>query len=280
MRRDAAGRYFILTERAGVLIFDSKGQPLGHIPSDSSPDAAILYGADLDVDDQGRVYVADRAGNAVKIFSPDGRLERQIRIPGPTSVAMLPADEVAVASVKSAKLVTVFGPQGRVTREFGEPEAVAGRAELNRYANCGRLTRDASGRLYYSFTYLPEPTARRYDRYGFSDFEIVLSTPEYAGSALATRRAIALQEKGGAPQLRTVLGPVGLDSGTGEVWLAIGGRLLRFGPDGSERGSYLIFTHENARLEASALLIEPARIVVASVTLGVFELPRPGRPAQ
>jgi hypothetical protein len=55
----------------------------------------------------------------------------------------------------------------------------------------------------------------------------------------------------------------------------MGGRLLRFGPDGTERGSYLIYTPEEARIEASALLLEPARIVVASAELGIFELPRP-----
>jgi hypothetical protein len=276
MRSDAAGRIYVLTARAGVQIFDSKGQPAGHIPSAASPDSALLYGTDLDIDGQGRVYVADRAGNAVKVFSPDGHLERQIHIAAPISVAVLPNEELAVASMRSPKLVTVFGPQGRVAREFGEITDVASREELNRYTNVGRLTHDASGHLYYAFTFLPEPTVRRYDRFGFSDFELVLNTPEFTRTALATRKQLTQQEKGGPPDLKPVFGPIAVDSRTGEIWAGIGVRLLRFAADGSERGSYLLFTNENVRIEASALVLEPARILVASAELGVFEFPRPG----
>jgi hypothetical protein len=68
---------------------------------------------------------------------------------------------------------------------------------------------------------------------------------------------------------------VAVDPGSGEIWLGIGGRLLRFGPDGSERGSFLIFTPEEARIEATAILFEPGRILVASGQSGVYDLPRP-----
>ena len=279
IHRDNAGRYVVLTERAGVHMFDSKGQPAGHAPADASPAAAILYGVDLDVDDQGRIYVADRARNSVEVFSPEGKLEREIRIPGPTSVAVLGGGEVAVASLRSPKLVTVFGAQGQVVREFGQPEHVSGRDELNRYANIGRLCRDASGRLYYSFTYLPEPTVRRYNRFGYSDFQLVVNSEDYAAASMSARKSIVREEgqpraKGG-PDLHSVLGPVAIDPANGDIWLGIGGRLLRYAADGQELGSFLIYTPEEARIEASALLLEPGRIVVASSQLGVFELPRP-----
>jgi hypothetical protein len=275
LHHSPSGRFYVLTERAGVEVFDGKGQPFLHIPAETSAAAQILYGADLDVDNQERVYVADRGAGAVKVYSPEGRLERRMAVAGPTSLALLPEGEVAVASLTSPKLVTVFNAQGRLAREFGEPSEIASRQDLNRYANIGRLARDPAGRLYYAFRYLPEPTVRRYDRNGFSDFEIALNTPEYAGSSLASRKELAREEKGGTPMLRTVLGPVAVDGKSGEVWVGMGGRLLRFGPDGTERGSYLIYTPEEARIEASALLLEPARIVVASAELGIFELPRP-----
>lgn len=279
IRRDGAGRYVLLTERAGVQIFNAKGQPAGHAPADPAPAAAILFGADLDLDDQGRIYVADQAKNMVEVFSAAGQLEREIRITGPTSVAVLGEGEVAVASLRSPKLVTVFGPQGQVVREFGQPEQISGRVELNRYANIGRLCRDSAGRLYYSFTFLPEPTVRRFNRFGYSDFQLVVSTEDYAGSSMAARKTIAREEgqarPKGPPNLHPVLGPVAVDPANGDIWLAIGARLLRYASDGSELGSFLIYTPEEARIEASALLLEPGRILVASSQLGVFDLPRP-----
>ncbi len=278
VRRDAAGRYLVLTERAGVQIFDAKGRPAGHAPADASPAAAILFGADLDLDEQGRIYVADRAKNAVEVFTADGRLEREIRILGPTSVAALGAGEVAVASLRSPKLVTVFGADGQVVREFGEPEQISGRQELNRYANIGRLCRDSAGRLYYSFTFLPEPTVRRYDRFGYSDFQLVVSNGDYVGASMSARKTIVREEgkSKGTPVLHVMLGPVAVDPANGDIWMAIAGRLLRYGADGSPKGSFLIYTPEEDRIEASALLVEPGRIVVASEEQGVFELLRPG----
>ena len=279
IHRDSTGRYVVLTERAGVQMFDAKGRLAGHAPVDPSPAAAIQFGADLDVDDQGRIYVADRAGNAVEIFSADGKLERKVHILGPTSVAVLGQGEVAVASLRSPKLVTVIGEEGQVVREFGEPEQISGREDLNRYANIGRLCRDSSGRLYYSFTYLPEPTVRRYNRFGYSDFELVVTTEDFAGPSMAARKTIAREEgpgrSKGNPELHVVLGPAAVDPANGDIWLGIGARLLRYAADGQELGSFLIYTPEEARIEASALMLEPGRIVVASSQLGVFDLPRP-----
>lgn len=275
IHKDSAGHYVILTERAGIAIFDSDGAPAGRAPVDASPSNAILFGADMDVDEQGRMYVADRARNAVDIFSREGRLERQIHVEGPTAVATLPAGEVAVASLRSTKLVTVFGAEGQVVREFGEPEQIAGRVDLNRYANIGRLCRDASGRLYYSFTYLPEPTVRRYDRFGNSDFQMVLNTDEFAPSSMSARKALAREDEKGKQDLHTVMGPVAVDPTNGDIWIAMAGRLLRYFADGTEHGSFLIFTPEEERIEASAMQIEARRIVVASAKLGVYDLPRP-----
>jgi hypothetical protein len=276
--RDAAGRYYVLTEHGGVDVFDAKGQPAGKIPATPSKDAAILFGVDLDVDGLGRVYVADRAADAIKVFGPDGRFERRINIEGPTAVAALPGGEVAVTNLRSQRLVTVFNAEGRIAREFGDPVDVVDRPELNRYVNIGRLARDLAGHLYYSFTYLPEPTVRRYDRFGYSDLEIALNTLDFLPTAQATRRRIAQYERDKLPILNPVVGALGVDPQSGEMWLAIGGRLLRFAPDGTEHGSYLLFTKDGRRIEAIAVLVESGRLVVASALLGIFELPRPGSP--
>lgn len=278
--RDSAGRYYVLTERSpAVDVFDAGGQPVARIPSTPSKDASLLYGVDLDVDGLGRLYVADRAADAVKIFAPDGRFERRINIAAPTAVAALPGGELAVTSLRSQKLVTVFNAEGRVVREFGDPVDIAQRPELNRYVNIGRLARDLAGHLFYSFTYLPEPTVRRYDRFGYSDLEIALNTLDFLSTAQATRREIAQQERGGIPALNPVVGSLGVDPQTGEMFLAIGVRLLRFAPDGTERGTYMLSTKDGRRIDPRAVLVEPGRIVVASPVLGIFELPRPGSAA-
>ncbi len=275
IRNDSAGRYLVLTERAGIEIFNVKGEHAGHVPADAIPAGTIVYGDDLDVGPDGRIYVADRAANAIKIYSAGGNFERKLEIGAPTSVALLPGGEVAVASLRAPKLVTVFGAEGRVVREFGEPEELTGREELNRYANAGRLTRDSGGRLYYSFTYLPEPTVRRYDRFGYSDFQLVLNTEEFLPAALAARRILAGDESKGKIELHAILGPVAVDPSSGEFWLGMRGRLLRYSADGQDRGSYLIFTPEEKRLVARAVLVEARRILVASNELGIYELPRP-----
>ena len=275
IRSVPSGGYAVLTERAGIEVFNAKGEHTLHVPADGLPGGYITYGDDLDVDQAGHFYVADRGGNAVRIFTPAGTFERKIEIAAPISVAALPEGEVAVASLRAPKLVTVFGKDGRVAREFGELEELTGREELNRIANSGRLTRDPAGHLYYCFTYLPEPTVRRYDRFGYSDFQLVLNTEEFLPASLAARRMLAGKEAKGKAELHVMLGPVAVDPVSGEYWIGVGGRLLRYGADGQDRGEYLIYTPEDQRLVARSLLIEPKRIVVASDQLGVFDLPHP-----
>lgn len=277
LARDVSGRIYVLTSHPGVVhVFDAKGQAAGQIPAAPSKENSIVFGVDVDVDAQGRVYVADRATDTVFVFAPDGGLERRIHIRGPMAVASLPAGEVAVASASSQKLVTVFDARGKIVREFGDLADAASSLELNRFVNVGRLARDASAHLYYSFTYLPEPTVRRYDRFGFADLEFSLTTLDYIAVARATRREIERLERGGKPHLKPVVRAVAVDPVTGEIWLGLGGHLLRFAPDGTQRGSYLPFTPEGGRLEPNAILIEPGRILVLSETLGIYELPRPG----
>lgn len=276
MARDSSGRIYVLTARGNaVQVFDAKDQPAGQIPASPSKETSIRFGVDLDVDALGRVYVADGAADAILVFGPDGGFERRIHISGATAVAALPAGEVAVASLRSPKLLTVFDARGKIVREFGELAEAASSAELNRLVNVGRLARDASGHLFYSFTYLPEPTVRRYDRFGFSDLQFSLTTLDFLSVAQATRREIHRQEGGKAPKLKPVIRAVAIDPQTGEIWLGLGGRLLRFAPDGTHRASYLPFTPDGGRLEPSAIVIEAGRILVASETLGIYELPRP-----
>jgi hypothetical protein len=284
LARDAHGHYFVLVAPApAVAVYNTEGQLVKRVPPSpggqgsvaASP--ALAYGVGLDVDAAGRIYVADREANAVKVFSPEGALVLTIPVAAPSSVAALPEGEIAVASMKSARLVSVFDVQGHLVREFGDPTEIAERSELNRFLNIGRLCSDPAGHIYYAFAYLPEPTLRKYDRYGYAAFEIAATTLDFQPAAQAARREIRRLEHGGTPSLKPVITAMGVDPETEEIWVAVGGLLLHFDREGTRRGTYRTFTPEGARLEAVAILIEPHRLLLVSDPLGIYDFPRPDR---
>ena len=321
LKRDPAGRYCVLAAPgAAVLLFNAAGQRVGQIPPLAaasgapmplvSKDALLVYGDDLDVDAAGRMYIADRGANAVKVFSPAGTLELSISVAAPTSVAALTEAEFAVASMKSNRLVAVFagpgkgpgnnggrgaglensaGPgkasgtsvaPGKVVREFGDATEISDRRDLNRFLNIGRLASDSAGHIYYAFSYLPELTVRKYDRYGYAAFEIALTALEFQPAAQAVRREIARQERGGTLRLKPIVTALGVESATQEIWVALGGLLLHFDREGNRRGTYRTFTPEGARLEATTILIEPDRLLIGEDPLGVYAFERPEKKTQ
>ncbi|MGH9861173.1 MAG: hypothetical protein ACRD5F_14215, partial [Candidatus Acidiferrales bacterium] len=272
----------------------------------------VVYGHDFDVDSHGRVFIADRAANAVKIFNPDGTPAGAISIPAPTSLAALANGEVAVTSLRANKLVTVYAERPvpatapaattasatktasapetstwRAIREFGEPADIAdpdAPADLKRFLNIGRLARDPDNHIYYAFAYAPEPTVRKYDAFGYKLYETELATLDFFASAQSARRNI---DRLGQSRfsLGSVINPgftatvtaLAADPATQDLWIALGAQLLHFGPDGVRRETYRLFTRDGVRVEASAILVEPDRLIVASDTQGVFEFPRPDK---
>jgi hypothetical protein len=281
LKRDAAGHYYVLrSPDPAVLVYRGDGTLLRSIPDASAKDAPITFAEDFDVDRDGRVYVADRGANAVKVFSPDGHLVLSVPVSAPTSVVALPEGEFAVAGWKSNHLVRVYGLLGKIVREFGDPTEIAERAELKQFLNLGRLQTDPVGNIYYGFSYLPEPTVRKYDRFGYAAYEISLATPEYLQTSLAARREIERQEeRTGAPQLKIVLDAFGVDPETQDVWVALGNELLHFDREGNHRETFRTYTKEGARLEPNAILVEPTRLLLANDPLGIYEFPRPDKPA-
>src|SRR6202162_614142 len=198
VKRGADGRLYILASPSpGLLVFDAQGQQvlsIGELPgADSSAKtgrALITFGEDCDGAADGKIYLADRGANLIQVFSADGTLLRSISVKAPISVAALPESEIAVGTLREPHLVTVFDKNGRDVREFGDPEPIAERAELNRYLNIGQLATDAQGHLYYAFAYLPEPTVRQYDRVGYAGEDIRYTALEAWPAAQAARKEI------------------------------------------------------------------------------------------
>jgi hypothetical protein len=286
VKRGADGRLYILASPSpGLLVFDAQGKQVLSIRAAAASTTAevkaaqtIAFGEDCDVDAAGRIYVADRGENLLSIFMPDGELFRKISVKNPISVAALPEGEVAVATLREPHLVMVFDKNGRDVREFGDPEPLTERAELNRFLNIGLLATDAQGHLYYGFSYLPEPTVRQYDRLGYAGQDIQYTALEAFPVAQAARKEIVRQEnKGKEPAFKRILTAVGVDRANGEVWMALQNRLLHFDKEGNRQATYKIYTPEGARLEANTILVENDRLIIGNDPLGIYEFARPDK---
>jgi hypothetical protein len=287
VRRGENGKLYVLVSPTpGVIVFGENGKATLQIgaglaadPGTKARPAAIVFGEDCDVDATGRIYVADRGANVILAFSPDGTLLRSIPVVAPVSVAAMPDGEVAVATLRSPHLITVFDKNGRDVREFGEPEPIATREDLNRYLNIGQLATDGRDHLFYAYWYTPEATVRQYDRNGYAaGQDIQYTAVDALTGALAVRREIARQEKrGDQPSLKRNLTAVGVDRTTGEIWMALRNTLLKFDKDGNRRATYLLYTPAGARLEANMILVEKDRLIIGSDPLGIYEFEKPGK---
>ena len=283
VRIGADGNTYVLIAPAGyVSVFGKDGKLVRSVPSytgTSGPQSAelraIRFGESMDVDASGTVYVADRAANAIKIWDAAGNA-RMVQVNAPLSVAALPDGEVAVATLREPHLVIVFDKNSRDVREFGDPEPLTERTDLNRFLNIGELATDSRGHLYYAFGYTPEPTVRQYDRVGYAALDIQYTALDAAPEAQAIRREILRQEKkSGAPLFKRVLNAVGVDRDSGEVWMAVSNNLLRFDKEGTRRGGYKLYTPEGARLEPNMILVEKERLLIGSDPLGIYVFERP-----
>jgi hypothetical protein len=192
LKRDPAGHYYILAEPAStILIFDSAGRRVGQIPNANSGGAAIHYAVSIDLDSHGVLYVADRGDNAVKIFSSNGALLATVPVTAPTSVVALSDGQFAVTKLQSKRLVQIMDQRGATIRTFGEPadesgsgttQPVPGTSPANRplpVLDRGRITGDSSGNIYFAFTSLTDPAIQRFDRYGYSAYDSVLSAAAF-----------------------------------------------------------------------------------------------------
>jgi hypothetical protein len=279
------GNTYVLTAPASyVSVFGKDGKLVKNVPSyaetagpASQELRAIRFGESMDVDASGTVYVADRAANAVKIWDAAGNA-RMVQVNAPLSVAALPDGEVAVTTLRDPHLVIVFDKNGRDVREFGDPEQLTDRTDLNRFLNIGQLATDAQGHLFYAFAYTPEPTVREYDRFGYAGQDMQYTAIEASPEAQAVRREILRQEKkSGAPIFKRVLTAVGVDRESGEVWMAVGNNLHRFDKEGTRRAGYKLYTPEGARLVANIIVVQKNVLLIGSDPLGIYVFERPDK---
>ena len=288
IREGADGKVYILASPfPGLVVFSPEARRLLTLREASAlPEAALAeakasgevlvqYGEDFDVDTDGAIYIADRASNAVQVYSKEGKHLRAINVTAPLAVAAMPEGEVAVATLRQGALVSVFDKNGRLVREFGDAESLTDRKDLNRFLNLGDLATDAQGHVYYGFQYFPEPTVRQFDRFGYSGGDLRYASLDVMQEAAAMRREIEKQERrGDPPRFKQVVTAMGVDKQTGEVWIAMGSSLLRFDKEGNRRSLYRLYTPQNARLEANAILVEKDRLIIGGDPGGIYEFER------
>jgi hypothetical protein len=273
LKRDAAGRYYILAApAASVGIYRADGRLMGQIPNAQSQGTKIVFASDMDMDASGRLFIADRGANAVKVFGADGSLLATVHLATPMSIAALSGLEFAVALLHSDHLVSLHNLQGSLIRAFGESsEQPADPALLGR----GRVYSDGKDEVYFVFTDLPDPTIRRYDRYGYARWDVTLPASEFRPRPGAKQWTTVTIGSDQAPPPRPVIRALAVDPETEEVWAAIGDELVHLDKDGTRLATYLTSTKEGARIEAVALLVEHDRILVADDPNGIFEFALP-----
>jgi hypothetical protein len=286
VRRGSNGNYYVLASPSvGIAIFDTKGKQLSVIgaPPENpvaakDVHAAIGFGEDCDIDAQGNIYVADRSNNLVTMFSPEGKQLRSFPVTAPVSLAALPDGEVALTKLDHSHLITVYGTNGKVVREFGDPESISTRPDIDRLANYGRVVSDPQGHLYFGFTYMPEPLVRQYDRFGYAGQAFEFTGVDAFPEAQATRKEIEREEANNKPiALHPILTAFGVDPVSGDVWMGLHNTLVHFDKDGIRRSEYQIYTPKEARLEASVILVQEETLLIGNDPLGVYEFERPDR---
>jgi hypothetical protein len=180
MKRDSAGRYYVLATPANVIwIFSPQGKRIGQIPRAGADAAEIEFAVDFDLDPSGRVLVADRAADAVEIFSLEGSLIAKISVFAPTGVVALPDKQFAVSTLRSKRLVEIRNEQGGLVRSFGDPAEAGLDTDSKKLQNAGKISGDGAGDIYFAFAALPDPTVRKYDRFGYAAADARFAASQY-----------------------------------------------------------------------------------------------------
>jgi len=180
IKRDSAGRYYIIAKPASVIwIYSAGGQLLGQIPNSNSGGATIRYAVDLDLDSAGNLYVADRGSNAVDIFRPDGSLAARAPVLAPMSLVALPNGQFAVVTLHSESLVTIHDQKGREVDDFGNPTELGLTAAPDSLLDMGKIYGSPAGYIYFAFTSVPDPTIRKFDRGGYVVYTTALPARDF-----------------------------------------------------------------------------------------------------
>jgi hypothetical protein len=166
-----------------------------------------------------------------------------------------------------------------MVRSFGDLGEEARGLDSSKRLNPGWLCGDGRGNIFYVFSYLAEPTVRKFDRFGYAAYEISLAADEFSGEAPEGRRDVLTLERRGVPAPKSAIHAIGVDTASGDTWIGIANALVRFDKDGARRSTHHLFLPDGAPLEPKVILVEPERVLAGVDPIGIFEFERPGRNA-
>jgi hypothetical protein len=101
-----------------------------------------------------------------------------------------------VASPASQRFVDVFDATGRRVRSIGGSSNSTDITTPNALLSRGFFTQDGTGHFYYSLMYLPDPTIRKYDEYGYAAYEIAIPSKEFVTQQQGTTFKFGLRPSG------------------------------------------------------------------------------------
>jgi len=257
-----------------VLVFDAQGRKLRQIPAQPRP-GEIVSPSSMDVDESGRVYIADQSANTVSVYTAGGTPLAHVAVPEPTQIVALPRDQFAVCSASAERLISVYDLHGAFVRQFGEFADLSDDPELNHRLNAGQLASDKAGNLYFAFRYLPEPTVRKYDpNTGYLLDEMTLTTLDLQPMAQSARQEIARLGSRRAVLPHEIISAMGVDTETQELWLALGNLLMRFDNADTNTATNRIYTTRQDRMVPDFILVEKNNLLLGNDPLGIYEFRR------
>jgi hypothetical protein len=275
------GRYYVLTTHV-VVVFLADGTKVGEIPAPSAKGARadqFTYAEAFDVGRDGRIYVADRIANTLRVFTPDGASVLNVQFTSPTGIVALAGGEFAATTSIADHLVSVYDLKGTEVRTFCNPVDLAQTPAINQYLSTARLATDAASNVYVAFTYFPEPTVRKFDRFGYATAETVLDTIDFAPAAQAIRREVKRQDAKSAPLKldHQRISAIGVDAESQSMWLTIGDEILRFDKDGGFLMRYTLYMPDGSHFEPNYVFVERDRLIITTESLGIYEFSRPDK---
>lgn len=152
--------YFLDTSLSGIFVQDSRTSTVKRLCSTES----LRSPSDLSVDAQGQLWILRQNGSKIS------RLDRKCGIAGEISLTNLALrianssfGELIVLNETGPSLFTLFSPQGKLLRTFGDRFKYAEEVATNELSD-GHIVPDKNGGFYFSFNY--PPLIRHYSRAG------------------------------------------------------------------------------------------------------------------
>ena len=96
-------------------------------------------------------------------------------------------------------------------------------------------------------------------------------------SSVAASVRINLDRPGADEQEHQIVAAIAVDPDTGETWAAIGDALVRVDKDGNVLDTFYLAAPDGSALRASAIVVEPGRLLIATDFRGIFEFARPDK---